>query len=464
MQDSLHAMKKMRNNAKYLSTKLILFCNPANITMENRLKYVVRWDVIFELYSKNKRFRQRTPKSSVLLTDKQDPSAVADLCYYYQAFYDMEYHGTGLWLEMTYLMLSAFFDKSLSPEDRIVNISIVRTVLITWKEAMTKLRARTKHMSTKYTFDDTLIALEGLQLYILLTAVNYKDQDITPWLFSSYACEQLFAFLRIGIHAGRRTNVAAKDVVSGMAKCNRSLELDAAGFSLMPQTVAHSRNRLLIPNPNPQKIFKGKDTSMARLKGAIREGVEQGRRLLRNHCDFDGEAFDSTDESDDESDEEYCIQGVDEPEEGAGIVTIDGELHHISSAVEVFLNDGKDRMPAQSRFRRFQGHKGSKISLDKPCPNRSNGGCKTLSIGGHAWFEVKQKTKPTPKTSKILKVRVRGQALFISYRRAVGNGSSVSCVPVNTVCVTHQSNYHVWLKSKIDNKLLDSQFVTKVLK
>ena len=75
------------------------------------------------------------------------------------------------------------------------------------------------------------------------------------------------------------------------------------------------------------------------------------------------------------------------------------------------------------------------------------------------------KTKPTPKTSKILKVRVRGQALFISYRRAVGNGSSVSCVPVNTVCVTHISQIITfWLKSKIDNKLLDSQFVTKVLK
>ena len=44
---------------------------------------------------------------------------------------------------------------------------------------------------------------------------------------------------------------------------------------------------------------------------------------------------------------------------------MDEENMHFDTAVEVCLNIGRDRLPAQSRFKRFQGHKVNKVSLDR---------------------------------------------------------------------------------------------------
>lgn len=88
---------------------------------------------------------------------------------------------------------------------------------------------------------------------------------------------KLYAFLRIGLHAGIRTNLCSKDMLVGMGKSNRSLELDALGKSLIPVTVAHSRNKLVIPHPKAEKLFRGKDTSIPRLLQAMKKGVSRGR-------------------------------------------------------------------------------------------------------------------------------------------------------------------------------------------
>ena len=60
--------KKDTNNMKYLTTRLVLFCDP-RVTFEDRYKYVVRWDLIFEILKQNKLFQEKSPreKSSVLL-------------------------------------------------------------------------------------------------------------------------------------------------------------------------------------------------------------------------------------------------------------------------------------------------------------------------------------------------------------------------------------------------------------
>ena len=76
----------------------------------------------------------------------------------------------------------------------------------------------------------------------------------------------------------------------GMGKSNRSLELDARK-SLIPVTVAHSRNKLVIPHPKAEKLYRGKDTLIPRLKQAMKKGVSRGRELLQEHCSFEGEAF-----------------------------------------------------------------------------------------------------------------------------------------------------------------------------
>ena len=75
-----------------------------------------------------------------------------------------------------------------------------------------------------------------------------------------------------------------------MGKSNRSLELDALGKSLIPVTVTHSRNKLVIPHPKAEKLYRGKDTLIPRLKQAMKKGVSRGRELLQEHCSFDDTA------------------------------------------------------------------------------------------------------------------------------------------------------------------------------
>ncbi|XP_063681948.1 uncharacterized protein LOC134816877 [Bolinopsis microptera] len=139
----------------------------------------------------------------------------------------------------------------------------------------------------------------------------------------------------------------------GMGKSNRSLELDALGKSLIPVTVAHSRNKLVIPHPKAEKLFRGKDTSIPRLLQAMKKGVSRGRRLLQEHCNFKGEAFQTSSdgaESDEAEtdDEEEEVEDIDSSEEWAKIVTVYGDSLHHDTAVEE--NGNRDREGEKKGF------------------------------------------------------------------------------------------------------------------
>ena len=85
---------------------------------------------------------------------------------------------------------------------------------------------------------------------------------------------------------------------------SRSLQLDKDGLHLMRHSVAHTRGKTLIPKPKETKVYCGKDTSCKKLKGAMREGVEIARRLIRNHTQLDSFQCRDSDSSDDESSDE----------------------------------------------------------------------------------------------------------------------------------------------------------------
>ena len=133
----------------------------------------------------SEKFRDCVTKSSVILTDKEDPSLVAELCYTYQLLYDHESDVTGLWLELIYLTFSALYDKALSPEERIVNVSIVQAILITWREACVKGNAVTKHFITTPTYEDMITGVEGLIMYMILNITKISPTTLCPWYFGS---------------------------------------------------------------------------------------------------------------------------------------------------------------------------------------------------------------------------------------------------------------------------------------
>lgn len=94
MQDCPHAIKKMRNCIKY-PNKCMSMANSENAILPFK-NFTLKWDHIFRLYEESSDFQDRCARSAVLLTDKQDPSAVSDLAYCYDLFYKHGYQAMGL--------------------------------------------------------------------------------------------------------------------------------------------------------------------------------------------------------------------------------------------------------------------------------------------------------------------------------------------------------------------------------
>ena len=397
----------------------------------------MRWDIITHCWETSETFQDLVTKSSVCLSDKQDPSLVTELCFAYLIFYELGYHGMALYMEMMYLLLTAFYDKSLNPFERVVNVSIVKTILTLWREELLKRKVLGKHFITKPTFDDVICSIDGLICYLLL-ATEFPDAEIVPWLLSSDACEQLFAFLRTGRFCGRRTNLTALTVVQGMAKRNRNLTLDEEGFHMMEDTIAHTRGRSLIPNPKKEfSIYKGKDITPKKIKDAIDEGARIGREKFLTHTNFtsgDNCANDSEDENEDDNDSDgedddcsdleidsFVNESSDEDEDDLMNFS-GGRRYHPKTAAEKFLNDGRSRNPAQARFRRFRVVNPIRLSLKMRC--NVNDGCKFLTIGQSSWFTHGGKRRTL----------VRGEAIFLLLPLSAGKSadrSSVSYDPVN---------------------------------
>ena len=146
--DILHVLKKLRNNNKYLSTRVLLFAYPRDISVANRLKFSARWECVVELWHSNEKFRDAISKSSVALTDKQDPSLATELFLLYPLFYEAGFNGMGLFLEMGHILFCAYYDKTLTPASRVLYASASRAIMVCWREKLLKARCVGKHFIT----------------------------------------------------------------------------------------------------------------------------------------------------------------------------------------------------------------------------------------------------------------------------------------------------------------------------
>ena len=197
---------------------------------------------------------------------------------------------------------------------------------------------------------------------------------ITPWFLTSEPVEHLWAYLRIGRHSGRRTNLAAADVLHGMRKLNRTLTLDAAQQHLLQPTVSHTRGKTLIPHPEEEVLYYGKDVTISDIKTAIQRGFNQARVKFNNVSGFRSTVRYEDDEEDwctadeDSEDEQEQEEGVEEDIPRMG----DEDLEHPSATA--LMNDGRSHMMGQSRFRRFSCISNIRLQMDMDC-QVNNGSC-----------------------------------------------------------------------------------------
>ena len=465
MQDVLHVLKKLRNQMKYLSTRAILMSTPKSLNTNNRLKFSVRWDILYIMWNASTEFRFGVSKSCILLTDKQDPTLATELSAAYAIAYQMGYDSLGLYLECMHLILVSFYDKILHPLDRLRNISTVRTVFILWREAMLSAKMLGKHFITPQTFKDLMCCLEGFILYIWNVHDNFPTADIVPWLYTSDPCEFLFAFCRIGRHKGRRTNLDMAEIGAGMEAKNRSLDFDREGLHLLDHEVAHARGRSLLKGSAKNAdivIYKGKDLKDKEFKDTLDEGAEIGRFLFTkysnfetdidsggNNVDVDVDYDGGTEESDgDELDVSGENISVDQEDKvlNSREVFYDGIVHHINSLVQHYVNKGRSKLVSKERSKRF--HKTNvpiDITPSLVCPTDPGSSCDIISVGSKGSFSVKGVKGVKGDTI------VRGQVFFISLVSSYSHTnktSSVKNTPVEKACWIHGS-IAVWVKSEL---------------
>ena len=247
IQDPLHCAKKIRNQVLLTETWLLQLGYWENT--DEAFRVVIRWDLMFDLAIKVPEFLLMCSKSAINLLDKQDPSLVGELSAQYQLFLDNGYHGMGIYLKALQLFLEAFLDPDLCPTRRIQ------------KAWYTKNSQPTEFVSRE-TFTDIKCAIDGLFLYMVLLMKEFPESPIVPQYLGSDINELVYAFVRIGMYYGRRSNMEALRLAQGMEKRNAYTNILK---NFKDEGFAHSRGRHILQRVTTEEplenniTYKGKD-------------------------------------------------------------------------------------------------------------------------------------------------------------------------------------------------------------
>ena len=132
-----------------------------NISEGSRV--IFRWDLVFDMVSKKEDFMFHCSKSSVNITDRQDPSLAGEIASTYRFFLKQNFDGMGIYLKALQMFLEAFYDEAMSPGERMQKAWYVKTFCTLWD----KNTPSSSSFVSRETFKDIICALDGLFLYML---------------------------------------------------------------------------------------------------------------------------------------------------------------------------------------------------------------------------------------------------------------------------------------------------------
>ena len=175
--------------------------------------------------------------------------------------------------------------------------------------------------------------------------------------------------LRIARYQGMKSNLAAKDSIEGMTAANKSGILDGEGLHLLEDKYAHTRGRTLILRPYKTEVYYAKDTSMAQIQAAIKQGADAGERKFLRHSSF-AKSSQSGMDALPESDSDASSSDSDSSSESE-VKTIEdarsGSFDHPLAKRQRLLNGGRSRMYAQTLFKRVWSNTTMRLSLANKC-------------------------------------------------------------------------------------------------
>ena len=268
----------MRNQALLTETRLLRLGVWENNDEVSRV--AIRWDIVFELAQKVPHFLMLCSKSAINMADKQDPSLAGELASHYQLFLDNGYHGMGIYFKALQLFLEAFLDPNIHPAIRIQKAFCTKTLFVLWDR-----NSPSCEFVSKATFTDIKCAVDGLFLYLYMLMKQFPESPIVPQYLGSDINEMVFAFARIGMYSGRRTNMDALRLAQALEKRNSYTVISK---DWKDEGVAHSRGRRILRNVTHKEeedsgIYRGKDVHLSDMIKAMKQGAED--------CIADGKDF-----------------------------------------------------------------------------------------------------------------------------------------------------------------------------
>ena len=370
MQDMLHNIKKLRNNILYTETKCLSLGNDPSREKE----LMVRWDLVWDLFTKRPELLQHCSLSALIVKDKQDPSLVTDLTRLYKYFFEEGYTALGMYLKCTHWLCEAFLVKNMSPMERLHRAYYAKTFFYVWFHY-----SKSQHSSlTSQTFYDVCCCVDGLVDYLLTLLKKFPEAPIVTFYLGSDICEQFFAFVRISRYSGRRTNVDADVLSYGLERRNLSSEITDDTNKYVAHTRGRAVLKTVIPLPNekvveqiaPKELFIGKDLNESAIRNTIKKATNDcimeclnygfdcferaSLNALPRNRSSEGSMSDVPHEIEEQNDDEDLTNEDEEPEEEdpSLIRTPMGKMP-MRTAESIFLNGGKLTVPSKSRHSRF---------------------------------------------------------------------------------------------------------------
>ena len=416
---------------------------------------VIRWDYVYEMFINHPELLQYSSLSAVNMTDKQDPSLVGDITCLYEHFLKQGYSAMGMYLKCIKFLCESFLDKNCSPDERVYRAYYCKTFLVEWRNNITGA----SQFISEQCFKDVCCCVDGLILYMLLLKKEFPNAAVVSFHLGSDPNEQAFSYCRIGQYAGRRTNLDAISIATGLERINVKSTLSGTDDTT---AIAHTRGRhvlkMVVPLPGKKhvplptlptrnKIWLGNEINESSIKCSLKTAIndcisdckklqfpffldcrsnKMPRKLSKTVALSNNDMDENS--SEDENEPEYVDEEFvdDEHDEEDYISTSYGKLH-IRSAECLFLNGGRLTMGAKSRKSRF--YYNSYLESSPLQTFRKSKTCcsKTLQIGNLV----------TLKSFKDPSRSIKGKIRFMSS----------AFTPLKNVCKKHstQKSFAIWL-------------------
>ena len=129
MRDMCHVLKKLVNCLHYLDTRFIIMADAEAVVDQT---YTLNWGIILQLASENEQFRDSVSLTTLQHSDKQNPACASELVANWELVTEAGFLSLGAYLKAAFLLLSAFYDKTLTVYERAENAWIAYTFFTLW--------------------------------------------------------------------------------------------------------------------------------------------------------------------------------------------------------------------------------------------------------------------------------------------------------------------------------------------